>query len=327
MTHAWTLRERLAEEVVLGDGGYLFELERRGYVQAGPYTPEVVIEHPEVLLQLYQEFRRAGAEVLQALTFYGSEDKLASQRQEAKRINCEAVRLAREAAVGETLVAGVITLTPTFILTDGSTHDQVRDLMARQVDWQYAEGVDFFIGETFIYLKEALIAAEILCSTGLPVMITMNIGPAGSKEGVPPDECARCLVAAGVDIVGVNCSFDPDIALYTACRMREATDAYVACQPVGYRTGPRPFTELGAFPLALEPLQLTRFDMAKFATQARDVGINYIGGCCGVAPYHVRAMAEALGRRPEASAKSPDLSRHVLAHVRERWTQPAERER
>ena len=47
--------ERLRDGVVLGDGGYLLELEKRGYVKAGPFTPEVVIEHPEALRQLHTE--------------------------------------------------------------------------------------------------------------------------------------------------------------------------------------------------------------------------------------------------------------------------------
>ena len=51
----------LKEDVVLGDGGAIFELERRGYVSAGPFTPEVVIEHPEALKQLQTDFARAGA--------------------------------------------------------------------------------------------------------------------------------------------------------------------------------------------------------------------------------------------------------------------------
>jgi len=41
--------ERLRDGVVLGDGSYILELERRGYVQAGPYTPGVAVEHPEAL--------------------------------------------------------------------------------------------------------------------------------------------------------------------------------------------------------------------------------------------------------------------------------------
>jgi betaine-homocysteine S-methyltransferase len=59
----------LKKDVVLGDGGAIFELERRGYVSAGPYTPEVAIEHPDALKQLQIDFARAGAQVLQALTY------------------------------------------------------------------------------------------------------------------------------------------------------------------------------------------------------------------------------------------------------------------
>ena len=59
-----TLLERLEEGIVLGDGGYLLALENRGYVQAGPFTPEVTIEHPNALRALHEEFIHAGAEVL-----------------------------------------------------------------------------------------------------------------------------------------------------------------------------------------------------------------------------------------------------------------------
>ena len=71
--------ERLSM-VVLGDGGYLLELERRGYVQAGPFVPEVSLTRPEALAELHREFVDAGAEVIQTLTFYASEDKLGHRR-------------------------------------------------------------------------------------------------------------------------------------------------------------------------------------------------------------------------------------------------------
>src|SRR5881409_1793968 len=45
--------ERLDEGPVLGDGGYLLELEKRGYVRAGPFTPEVALLNPEALRQLH----------------------------------------------------------------------------------------------------------------------------------------------------------------------------------------------------------------------------------------------------------------------------------
>lgn len=108
-----SILERLNEGVVLGDGGYLLALENRGYVQAGPFTPEVTIENPNALLALHEEFVHAGAEVLQVLTFYASENKLAQTGYAGRleEINRAAVRIAREAAAGKALVAGNICLT------------------------------------------------------------------------------------------------------------------------------------------------------------------------------------------------------------------------
>jgi betaine-homocysteine S-methyltransferase len=103
-------------------------------------------------------------------------------------------------------------------------------------------------------------------------------------------------------------------------RVRAAVDCPVAAQPVPYRTTPeQPAFHLlreadGArpFPLALDPYTCTRFEMAEFATAARELGVGYIGICCGGAPHHVRAMAEALGRTPPASRYSPDISLHPV---------------
>lgn len=48
-------------------------------------------------------------------------------------------------------------------------------------------------------------------------------------------------------------------------------------------------------PSGLEPRILTRWDMHKYAREAYNAGIRFIGGCCGFEPYHIRALAEELG--------------------------------
>lgn len=68
---------------MIGDGGFVFALEKRGYVKAGPWTPEAVLEHPEAVRQLHSEFLRAGSTVMQTFTFYASEDKLENRGNEA----------------------------------------------------------------------------------------------------------------------------------------------------------------------------------------------------------------------------------------------------
>jgi betaine-homocysteine S-methyltransferase len=102
-------------------------------------------------------------------------------------------------------------------------------------------------------------------------------------------------------VLGVNCLNGPDEQLPIAIEMREAVDGFVAAQPVAYRTSAdRPdFTAQPSFPYELDPLQLSRHEMAEFARAANAAGVNYIGSCCGSVQAHVRAMAKVLGKLPE----------------------------
>jgi betaine-homocysteine S-methyltransferase len=298
------LLERLADGPVLGDGGYLLELERRGYVRAGPFTPEVSITEPEALAQLHREFLRAGAEVLQALTFYASEDKLATVGLEGKvdEINRAAVEVARSvAAEGSALVAGTLSLTWVYEADDDASADRVRAMFDRQLEVMADVGIDLVVAETFSWLGEALIAVERVRQAGLPVVVTMSFEKEPQAyEGHSPADCVRALRDAGADVVGVNCLRSPEQTLPIVREMRDAVDGFVAAQPVGFRTSDdQPdFTAWDSFPFALDPMQLPRQAMAAWATKARDLGVNYIGSCCGSVAAHVRAMAQALGKLP-----------------------------
>ena len=300
------IMERLAAGPVLGDGGYLLELEKRGYVQAGPFTPEVVIEHPEALEQLHREFLLAGADVLQTMTFYASDDKLATVglAGSVDEINRNAVRIAREvAAEGSALVAGNLSLTWAYEPADPSSADRVRAMFDRQLQDQIDAGPpDFFIGETFSYLGEALLFVERAKATGLPAMVTMSFEaiPARAYEGASPAECAKRLAEGGADIVGVNCLNAADQQLPIAREMVRAVGGSVpvASQPVAYATtDDRPdFTAWDEFPEGLTSMTLPREALGRFAADARDAGVRYIGSCCGSVAEHVREMGKVLGK-------------------------------
>src|ERR1700751_4504843 len=295
--------ERLAQGPVLGDGGYLLELEKRGRVRAGPFTPEVALENPEALRELHREFRDAGSEVLHSLTFYASRDKLATvgMGDRVEELNRAAVRIAKQAAGSRCLGAGNISLTWMYEPSDKTAADRVRKTFDEQLDVQISEGVDFIIGETFSWLGEALLAVERAKRTNLPVMVTMSF----ENQDVTPDsksaaDCARALVDAGADIFGLNCLRSPAHTLTLAAESRRAVKGYIACQTVAYRTTReyRDFTSLPAFPDQLDPFQLSRREMAEYATKARELGVNYIGACCGAVASHIREMAPAPGQKP-----------------------------
>uniref|UniRef100_A0A3Q4BRV1 Hcy-binding domain-containing protein n=1 Tax=Mola mola TaxID=94237 RepID=A0A3Q4BRV1_MOLML len=322
--------ERLsAGEVVIGDGGYVIQLERRGYVKAGHWTPEAAVEHPEAVRQLHREFLRAGSSVLQTFTFYCSEDKL----ELSGNINEAACDLAREVAnEGDALVAGGVSKTPCYEKSHSET--QVKVIFRKQMENFLKKEIDFFIAEFFDHVEEAAWAVEVLKTSGKPVGATMCISPEGDMDGVPPGECAVRLVKAGADIVGVNCHLDPLTCVRTVKLMKEGVQkaglkAHFMIQPLGFHTpecNHTGYMSLPEFPFALETRAMTRWDIHKYAREAYNAGIRYIGGCCGFEPYHIRAIAEELaaerGFLPPASEKhglwGAALEMHTKPWVRAR---------
>jgi betaine-homocysteine S-methyltransferase len=328
--------EKLEQGSVIGDGGTIFELERRGYVSAGPFTPQAVIEHPDAVMQLQIDFARAGAEVLQACTYYAHEEKLkvVGLTSILKEINSQAVRIARQVADQyNTLVAGNICNTWAYEPGNASTYAETRRQFDKQILYQNDQGVDFFIAETIEYLGEAEIALDAIKSSGLPAMITLGFKKDDKTlEGVDLEESFKILDDKGADIVGINCFRDPERVLPMAERVRDVVSCFVAAQPVAYRcSNERPYFQIQefngkvAFPLELDPFVLTRAEMADYAIRAQNIGINYIGACCGAAPHHIRAMAEAIGKTVPASKYSPQLEMHTIigdsSHIKEKNSQ------
>ena len=171
------LLERLEQGPVICAEGYLFELERRGYLQAGAFVPEAVLEHPELVAQLHREFVHAGSDVVEAFTYYAHREKmrLVGKEHLLEQINRKALEIAKEvAAETGALFAGDICNTNVFVADDESRR-AVREMFDEQVGWAAEAGVDFVIGETFSWGEEALIALEAIKETGLPAVITLAI--------------------------------------------------------------------------------------------------------------------------------------------------------
>jgi betaine-homocysteine S-methyltransferase len=317
--------ERLKDGVVLGAEGYLFELERRGYVKAGPFVPEVVLDFPDAVKELHREFLHAGAEVMVAFTYYAYREKMRTvgREHDLENLNKTAVRLAREVSgEGDALVAGKLSETWQYDHREPEKSEKiVRPMFEEQVRWAHDSGVDFIIAETFDHVGEALIALKAIRDAGLIAMITYTPYFEQSLDGYSWDEACKILADNGADIVGLNCSRGPETVYSLIEDIKKAVGCFVAAQPVPYRTSEsRPvFQQLQeeghscAFPLMLDPFLHTRFEMAEFAVKARDMGVNYIGICCGGAPHHVRSMAEALGRVVPASKYSRDLEKYPLS--------------
>ena len=332
-SHRRDLHERLNEGGVVCAEGYLFELERRGVLQAGTFVPEVALEHPEALAQVHREFVWAGSDVIEAFTYNGHREKLRliGKEELLEPLNRSALQVAKGVASefpdDPPLVAGNISNTNVFDPNDEGSTQEVRGMFEEMVQWAAEEGADFVIAETFYYYEEARLALEVIKSYGFPAVITFGL-MAGAEllDHYSVDEACARLEDAGADVVGMNCFRGPSTMLPYLKRIRERVSCHVAGLPVPYRTTEEAPTffklrddassvslpDDRAFPTALDPFYCNRYEVAQFALEAFQNDIRYLGVCCGAAPIHVREVAEAIGRRPYGSKYAPDMDKHFL---------------
>ena len=319
------LLERLAQGPVICAEGYVFEMERRGYVQAGAYVPEVVLDHPHAVTELHREFMYAGSDVIEAFTYYAHRDKLRimGREDELEEMNRTALKLAKQVArEGDALFAGNICNTNVFLPDDAKSKNTSRAMFEEQVGWAMDAGVDFIIAETFSFYEEALLALEVIRNAGAISVVTLAVHREGLRDDFTvPEDCQR-LQDAGADVVGMNCIRGPNTMLPVMEEISKKVEGPLAALPVPYRTTPeevnfQALTDPGCdcipdrpFPTALEALACNRYEIAEFAKKALALGVQYQGVCCGAGPHHIRAMAEALGKNPPASRYSPDMSKH-----------------
>jgi len=327
------LLERLEQGPVICAEGYVFEMERRGYLQAGAFVPEVVLDRPDAVTELHRELMYAGSDVIEAFTYYAHRDKLriVGREDDLEEMNRTALKLAKEvAAEGDALVAGNICNTNIFLPDDSERKKTCRAIFEEQVRWAMDAEVDFIIGETFSFYEEALLALEVIRNAGAISVVTLAVHLGGMRDDYTLPEACQRLRDAGADVVGLNCIRGPNTMLPLLEEIRKEVEGPLAALPVPYRTTPeeatfQSLTDPGchcipgrAFPTALDALTCNRYEIAEFAKKALALGVNYQGVCCGAGPHHIRAMAEALGKNPPASRYSPDMSKHYALGTDER---------
>lgn len=336
MTHN-VLTDRLDAGPVICAEGFLFELERRGYLTAGEFVPEVALEHPEALRTLHLDFQRAGSDIVEAFTYNGHREKMRVIGREdlLEPLNRSALRIAREVADGVpgNLMAGNISNSNIWDPADRSSQSEVRSMFEEMVGWAVEEGADLIVGETFYYAGEALAALEVARASGLPVVLTL--APMAFQEmadGVGIVETAQRLEDGGADVVGLNCFRGPETMLPWLRQIREAVSCHVGALPIPYRTtaeeptffnlsdpaAPVPSPHGRTFPTALDPLYTNRYEIREFTREALELGVNYLGVCCGAAPIHIREVAETAGRVTKASRFSERMENHFMYGSNER---------
>jgi homocysteine S-methyltransferase len=264
------------------------------------------LSDPGLILSIHEEYLQSGAEILETNTFGANRFRLARHGLAGKvaEINAAGVRLARQAVehlkdkqAGDAWVAGSVGPLGVRLEPLGKTSlDEAREAFAEQIAALAGAGVDMLIIETMPALneaREALTAAREM-APDLPVLAMVTVDDdSNCLDGSSPEQAAAKLTEWGANAVGVNCSTGPATVLTAIESMRKATTLPLAAMPNA------------GMPRAVEGRNIYLCSpeyMASFARKAIAAGAQFVGGCCGTTPNHIRAMRSAM-RAIDAQAR------------------------
>ena len=127
----------------------------------------------------------------------------------------------------------------------------------------------------------------------VPVVVMVTVDEeANCLDGASPETAAARIASWGVDAIGCNCSVGPATVLTAIERMAAVTTLPLMAMPNAGM--PRSVDGRNIYLCSPEY-------MASFARKFTRAGVQFIGGCCGTTPQHIRAMKSAL-RATEAQA-------------------------
>jgi methionine synthase I (cobalamin-dependent)/5,10-methylenetetrahydrofolate reductase len=283
--------DRLKNSILVADGAMGSLLHEA--VGAKRCFDELNSTEPEAVFRVHQAYIEAGAQIIETNTFGANRFKLAplGLADEVQRLNSRGVKIAREAresAAREVLIAGSIGPLGLGVQARHPEPEEIQDIFHEQALALEERGIDLFCLETFSYIEELELAIDAIRSfSGLPIIAQLTYSEEGTAYGdLLPAAAAHRLKNKNVQVIGANCTLGPQALLPILQQLAGAEDLRVSGMPnAGFpkREGDR----------IVYPRSSPEY-FALFAREAAALGVRILGGCCGTAPAHIRAMADAV---------------------------------
>ena len=275
---------------VLLDGATGSNLRKAG-MPVGVCAEQWVLEHPEVIRKLQQDYIEAGSQIIYAPTFsanrislsrHGLEDRL-------EEMNRKLVAISREASGGRAYVAGDVTTTGKMLEPRGEiSYQELFDVYREQIAVLADAGVDLIVAETMLDVEETMVVLDAAASVcELPVMCSLTLEADGSAlYGGSAVEMVEALQEMGAAAVGLNCSVGPDQLEAVVSSMKKVAKVPVIAKP---NAGMPEIDEKGVAHYNMSP---ERF--ADSMKRLIENGAGIVGGCCGTDPEYIRMLASVI---------------------------------
>ena len=291
LTRASEFRSRLESKIIVADGAMGTMLYAKG-IFINRCFDELNLSSPQLVREIHQEYVRAGAEVIETNTFGGNRVRLGAFgfAEKLRAINEAGVRLAREAAGTRAFVAGAIGPLGARIEPLGPmSFAEARGVFREQAEALVAAGVDLLVLETFYELnelREAILAAREAAGPDMIVIAQVTVNDDGTlRDGASTETFTRKLDEWPADVIGINCSAGPKVALETVERMAPLTKKPLSAMP----NAGQPATIEGRNIYLCSPEY-----MAQYSRRFLQAGVRVIGGCCGTTPEHIKMICSEV---------------------------------
>ncbi len=290
-TRAADFRKKIQSKIVVADGAMGTMLYAKG-IFINRCFDELNLSAPSLVKEIHQEYVKAGAEILETNTFGSNRVRLGAFgfAEKLRAINQAGVRLAREAAGEKAFVAGAIGPLGTPIEPLGPTsYAEARAIFREQAAALTGAGVDLFVLETFYEiseLREAIYAVREAAGPEIVLVAQVTVEDDGNlRDGTSTETFTRILNELPVEVIGVNCSAGPKVALETIEKMAAFTGKALSAMP----NAGLPSTVEGRNIYLCSPEY-----MAQYGRRFLQAGVRMIGGCCGTTPEHIKQICSEV---------------------------------
>ncbi len=288
--------EELTSSVLCGDGAMGTALMSSG-VPLEVCFEELNVSAPETVSRIHDSYVQAGARLIETNTFGANAARLSKHGLEGRvrELNQAGIRLARN-SIGQRPIYLAASIGPLGI---ADPQAELQDIDRSKLFEEQAQAileatVDVLFLETFLDFNEIQIALNAVrkLDAKIPVVCSMVCSEEGRlPSSLPIVQAFRELVRLGANVVGVNCVTGPHAMLHILRRI--PIEFPISAFPnAGY-----PRYHDGRFLYNAAPEYF-----AEAAIEFISQGARLIGGCCGVGPEHIHAMAKAIaGLKPVRS--------------------------
>ncbi|MGC8707413.1 MAG: homocysteine S-methyltransferase family protein [Athalassotoga sp.] len=280
----------LKERVLILDGAYGTEFMRRGFKKS---PEEILLEHPEAIKKLHEEYVKSGSNALLTSTFGANPIKLSKIGLESHHdeIVRNAVKIAKDASKGA-LVFGDIGPTGDLPYPIGErSFDEYYESFQKTSKILLEEDVDAIILETFtdiLELKAAYYAVRDLSNDIFLIAHLTFDENSRTLTGTDPVNFAITFDDLDVDAIGINCSLGPEEMLPIFEELSKYTHKFLTVEP----DAGEPILKGDTVEYPIKP-----DEFAIHMDSYWEAGANIIGSCCGSNPAHTSKISTIIGKR------------------------------